>query len=271
MSIDRFATPEGPSSLAQALGRLLAPGAVPPWFQADICRTREEMDRLNEELLASGFFDVPWPQPFFAIGRDPAGNVYFIDTREAALPVCLANHELLSSDSLADLDCAEAWGDSVDRFLAELRARDAESERETPHAVFAAGHVELERLRAQPNADSLRAFFAARATPFCALAESRRRELTFGPFHWQFSGFAPSACFALVDDAVSLALEQDDPCLFGAALDLLASLGEATKTTELPPLLDEKWLDLAALVERYDARESRAWEQLTTHYRLHSR
>jgi hypothetical protein len=267
MGMDRFATPEGPSSLAQALGRLLAPGAVPPWFQADICRTREEMDRLNEELLASGFFDVPWPQPFFAIGRDPAGNVYFIDTREPALPVYLANHELLSSDSLDDLGCAEAWGDSVDLFLAELRARDAELERETPYSVFAAGHAQLERLRAHPDADSLRAFFAARATPFCALAESRRREVTFGPFHWQFSGFAPSACFALLDDAVRFTLEQDDACFFGAALDLLASLGDSTKTTEMPSLLDQKWQDLAARVQQYDAAGSRAWEQLTTHYR----
>jgi hypothetical protein len=106
------------------------------------------MDRLNEELLASGFFDVPWPQPFFAIGRDPAGNVWFIDTREPALPVYLANHELLSSDSLVDLGCAEAWGDSVDLFLAELRARDAELERETPHAVFAAGSPDSRRRRA---------------------------------------------------------------------------------------------------------------------------
>jgi hypothetical protein len=137
MSIDRFATPEGPSSLAQALGRLLAPGAVPPWFQADICRTLAGMDRLNRELLASGFFDVPWPQPFFAIGRDPAGNVYFIDTREPALPVHLANHELLSSDSLVGPEgCGyQCRPIRVTLISSKVSARSGAVEMKMPHTV----------------------------------------------------------------------------------------------------------------------------------------
>jgi hypothetical protein len=66
--------------------------------------------RVLEENLSyrtHGFFDIPWPSHWFAVGGDGAGNVYYLDLASDPSPVYLADHETGGCERVAtDLD---AW------------------------------------------------------------------------------------------------------------------------------------------------------------------
>ena len=253
-----------PATLAELLAD---PGRVPPWFRAEVLADPARIVGLNETLREQGFFGVPWPGALIALGDDPAGNVWFTDTRDARFPVHLANHELLATDDLLDLSCAEPWGESLEAWLGTLAERNAEIERESPYAVFAAGEAETEALHGDPGAESLEAVFWSRARPYCELPDERRREIRGSLFGWTFAGLDPSVSFGLADDAAALALRQATPCALGAALDLLARVTDATRTTEMPPGLGARWEALRALVRQHGLEESAAWKTLGRHYR----
>lgn len=241
------------------------PELIPAWFQSDVHTDAQHVIDLNDELRTTGFSGDPWPDEYVALGTDPGGNVYFMDTREPDLPIFLANHELIGSGSVSD--SAAPCAGSFDEWLVRLRELNAQIEAETPYAVFSAGMRESEELRANPGAESLEALFWSRARPFCALPPSHIDRITTSLFRPLFVNVPGHVSFALLEPAAQLALREHDPCVFRAAVGLLADIAQAAGTSEMPAAVERSWEELRMKVVRSNLETSTAWEALKRQFR----
>lgn len=84
-----------------------------------------------------------------------------------------------------------------------------------------------------------------------------------------FSDMADSGCdgAALIPEAVSIALEQDDPDRFASALSLLYECVELSKTKDKPFFLARHWKALKAKAEAFNTYDTRwLWGDLERWY-----
>jgi hypothetical protein len=75
--------------------------------------------RDNLHYRTQGFFGIPWPPHWFAVGDDGSGNAYYLDLSIDPSPVFLADHETGK--------CGEAVQD-FGTWIKQLKAEDAEGE-----------------------------------------------------------------------------------------------------------------------------------------------
>lgn len=101
--------------------------------------------------------------------------------------------------------------------------------------------------------------------------------------HWYYEGEAssglfddllqqsrPEIAFELITTAVTITLEQNAQDSFVTALSLLVGLARASDTTEVPPMLQEKWLELQTGAVKYASNRDCLflWAELARWYRV---
>jgi hypothetical protein len=103
---------------------------LPEWYRASLVQyplseadeslysDEESIVRANEELRRDGWWDMPWPQEFFAIGDTGCGDTYFIVPSTGDRRVFIADHEGGPAPSYQNLgEMVES--DSFEKFIRE--------------------------------------------------------------------------------------------------------------------------------------------------------
>jgi len=79
-----------------------------------------QLIEINQDYRRDGFFGIPWPGQYFAVGGDGLGNAYFLDLSQAPAPVRLADHEVGDFEDIAP--SFAAWLPMLWEELAEIEA-----------------------------------------------------------------------------------------------------------------------------------------------------
>lgn len=114
-----------------------------PEFQSEAAGFRDftgdadEIIGLNLEVRSAGFYGVKWPEHYFVIGEDGAGNSYFTDVNKERPAVFLADHELtISKKRLVTSETYETFADFIAFILGLQSENDAAfAEEETESVV----------------------------------------------------------------------------------------------------------------------------------------
>ena len=72
---------------------MLSCSPMHPGLELQLEGNPNTLTRENLDLRRDGFFDMAWPEHYLWIGRDGAGNGYFLDLSQEGAPVFFADHE----------------------------------------------------------------------------------------------------------------------------------------------------------------------------------
>jgi hypothetical protein len=79
-----------------------------------------QLIEINTDYRRDGFFGIPWPTHYFAVGGDGLGNAHFLDLHQAPAPVRFADHETGEFEDIAP--DTTAWIATLWEELAEIEA-----------------------------------------------------------------------------------------------------------------------------------------------------
>ena len=87
-------------------------------IENSLMRSSKSVILMNLELRKNGFFNIDWPDSFFAIGNDSAGNNYFYDLRSPEAKLYYADHdEIFDQNNLDELIAYENIKEFIDDQL----------------------------------------------------------------------------------------------------------------------------------------------------------